>query len=126
MIGRTARRCCPGRIFFFDRGHEVDRPAFDGDETEIRQLHDENLRTADAVVIYYGAGKDAWIQATLRGLQRRKAEQTHPLRAIAILLAPPVNLEKQHFRTHLALVLPQWQGLEAKALDPILKLLDGG
>jgi hypothetical protein len=115
----------PWSDFLFDQGLEVDRPAFDGDETEIRQLHDENLRTADAVVIYYGAGKDAWIQATLRGLQRRKAEQTHPLRAIAILLAPPVTLEKQHFRTHLALALPQWQGLEAKALDQLLRLLDG-
>ena len=38
---------------------EVIQPVFEGDEAEIREYHEENLRTCDGVLIFYGAGQRA-------------------------------------------------------------------
>jgi TIR domain len=128
IYGRDDREAVtPWCDFLFNQGLEVLCPAFDGEEADIRQLHEENLRTADAVAIFYGAGKDTWIQATLRGLQRRKAEENaRQLRAVAILTAPPETPEKRRFKTHFCLVIPQMEGFAPEPIAPFLKLVNGG
>ena len=38
--------------YLFDQGLEVNRPAFDGDDAEAAELHQENLLSCDAVLVY--------------------------------------------------------------------------
>jgi len=41
-------------------GFDVALPAFEGDASQIRKTHQQNLASCDAVFLYYGAGDEAW------------------------------------------------------------------
>lgn len=103
--------------FLFEQSLEVMTPAFEGDEAEIRELHEENLRACDAALIHYGAGNECWLRRKLREVRKSVGQgRTTPLRAVGISVAPPMTPMKERFRTHEALVIPQWEGL---APDPM-------
>ena len=98
----------------FEQHIEVLHPLFDGDETDIREYHDENLRTCDGVVIVFGAGNEAWVRRKMREMQKAAGYgRTLPPPALAILLAEPRTPEKDRFRTHEATV-----GSASAAADP--------
>lgn len=85
----------PVRDFLVQQGCKVTRPLFEGDEKELREDHEANLRDCDAVLIYYGKSSAAWQRRKLReaggsmGLGRQE-----PLRAIGVLIGPPPKDEK--------------------------------
>src|SRR4051794_36365331 len=82
----------------FNCGPEILHPMFDGDETEIRECHEEHLRMCDGVLIYYGAANELWLRRKLRDIQRiAGAGRTEPMRAVGILLAPPMRSDTTHF-----------------------------
>ena len=54
--------------YLFDQGLEVCLPAFDGDDADAAALHQDNLLTCDAVLVYYGAAPKAWVDIKLREL----------------------------------------------------------
>lgn len=100
---------------------EVVLPAFEGDEEEVRKDHEENLRTCDGVLIYYGAANDLWLRCKLRELHKIAGlGRTRPLRAKAILAAPPVTPQKKLLRTHEAMVIHQPDSFNADDLEPFL------
>ncbi len=112
----------PWQHYLFEYGLEILRPLFEGDETEIRECNEENLRTCDAVVIHYGAANELWVRRKLREIQRIGGlGRTEPLKALAILLGPPIRPEKRHFQTHEAAVIPQMDGLSCEAFAPFLR-----
>ncbi len=39
---------------------EVALPAFEGDATAVREAHQQLMATCDAVMLFYGAGDEAW------------------------------------------------------------------
>ena len=41
-------------------GFEVALPAFEGDASEVRKSNQQNLASCDVVVVFYGAGDEAW------------------------------------------------------------------
>ena len=45
---RDAAAVSPWADFLFEQGLEVMHPVFEGDEAEVREYHEENLRTATA------------------------------------------------------------------------------
>jgi hypothetical protein len=54
----------------------------------------------------YGAGTDLWLSRKLRELDKIRGQgRVHPMRARAVLVAPPASTAKAQFRTHSALVL---------------------
>jgi hypothetical protein len=80
------------------RGHglEVRLPVFTGDAAEVREANRQLVLESDAVLLYYGAGDEAWKyhqQAELRKLQGSARER--PLRANLVLLAPPLTDDKE-------------------------------
>ncbi len=103
---------------------EIIQPVFDGDEAELREYHEENLRSCDGALIFYGAANEAWLRRKLRELQkaagygRTKAE---PI--VGICLIAPKTPEKERFRTHDAIVVPQWDGVSADLLTPFVSCL---
>jgi hypothetical protein len=87
--------------FLFDKGFEVIIPAFDGDQTELRLDHQENLKICDAVIIYYGNGSDLWLRSKTRDLLKVVGYgRDKPLIMKGIIIAPPINAQKERFKSH--------------------------
>lgn len=110
----------------YDRGFEVTRTIFEGEESEIRLDHQENLKTASAVILYYGAAKELWLRAKLRELQKVAGYgRTEPMRAKAILVTDPPSPGKERLRTREAMILRSTAGDAATALEPFFDALGG-
>jgi hypothetical protein len=105
----------------FNFGFEVVHPVFEGDEAEVRENHEGNLRDCDAAVILYGKVNELWVRRKLRELQKSAGYgRTKRLRALAISLIPPETAEKQKFRTHEAMVINQSGDLVPECLQPFI------
>lgn len=123
---RDAAVAAPWEDFLFEQNFEIIRPVFEGDEAEIREHHEENLRTCDGALIFYGSGNECWLRRKLRELQKSPGYgRTKPLPATAISLIPPRTSDKERFRTHEATVIPQWEGFSPEPLQPLISSLKG-
>jgi hypothetical protein len=110
--------------YLFEQGFEVMRPVFEGDEAEIREYHDENLRTCDGVLIFYGSANECWLRRKLREVQKSPGYgRTKPAPVVGISLAPPKTADKESFRTHEAMVIPQFDGFSPDALRQFVSSL---
>jgi hypothetical protein len=118
---RDAHGASPWADFLFEQELEVIHPVFDGDEAEVREYHDENLRTCDGALILYGAASECWLRRKLRELQKSAGYgRTKPAPTIAISLIPPRTADKERFRTHEALVISQLDGFSPHPLRPFV------
>lgn len=125
--GRNADAASPWADFLFEQGLEVTRPIFEGDEGEIREYHEESLCRCDAVLILYGSGNECWLRRQLRELQKSAGygrTKSKPLIGIALL--PPRTTAKEQFRTHEAVVIPQFDGFSPASLAPFISRLKRG
>ena len=74
IITRDLLAEIPGKQFKLDwcssfhQGLEVMLPAFDGNDSDAAALHQDNLLTCNAVLVYYGAAPKAWVDIKLREL----------------------------------------------------------
>jgi hypothetical protein len=110
--------------YLFDQNLEVMRPIFEGDEAEIREYHDENLRTCDAVLIFHGSTNECWLRRKLREVQKSPGYgRTKPAPVVGISLAPPKTADKERFRTHEAMVIPQFDGFSPDPLRQFVSSL---
>jgi hypothetical protein len=107
----------------FARGYDVTLPFFGGNETEVREDHEENLRLCDAVLIYHGAGTEFWLRGKLRDLARIAGlGRTAPFRAVGIYAATSTP-QLASFRTHDVLVMTESGPFSASTLTPFEVLL---
>jgi hypothetical protein len=120
---RDSEAVGPWADFLFN-DFEVIHPVFSGDEAELRQYHEDNLRTCDGVMILHGAANEAWLRRKLAELQKSAGYgRTKARPEVAICLIPPRTPEKARFRTHQAAVIPQWEGLSAEPLRQFVSAL---
>jgi hypothetical protein len=100
---------------------EIIQPVFDGEEREIRDYHEENLRSCDAALIFYGAAGEVWVRRQLRQLQTAARHgRTKPSPLVGVCLIAPRSAEKERFRTHEAMIIPQWNGMSPEAFQPFV------
>ena len=119
---RDSERILPWVDPLFEEGFEVQCPVFDGDEAELREYHEENLITCDGVLILYGSGNEIWVRRKLREIQKSPGYgRTKPLPVTAVCLLGPPSPEKDRFRTHEAMVMPQWEGYERGPLEAFIQ-----
>lgn len=124
---RDTTRLAPWADALFEQGVEVICPVFEGDEAEIREFHEDNLNTSDGMLIFYGAGNELWLRRKLRELQKCAGYgRTRPRPLVGICLVAPRTAEKERFRTHEAMVIPQWDGFSPAPLQPFIKRLKAG
>jgi hypothetical protein len=106
----------------FSEGFEVVLPFFDEDETQARLEHEENLRSSDVILLYYGAGDELWLRRKLRELQKSAAlAREGPLLARGIYVGGPASPQKDRFRTHEAMLIHEPAGgFDPSVLAPLL------
>lgn len=114
----------PWGDFLFEQGFEVIHPVFEGDEAEVREYHEENLRSCDGALILYGTASECWLRRKLRELQKSAGYgRTKASPVIGIALIPPKTAEKERFRTHEAIIIPQVAGFSPDSLQPFISRL---
>jgi hypothetical protein len=62
------------RGYLLNLGFPVDLPAFEGDPGELREAEKMSVCDSDAIVIYYGNGKDVWVKLKRRAILTLLAE----------------------------------------------------
>jgi hypothetical protein len=88
----------PLRRSLFDRGLSVDLPLREGDQQAIRLEHEATLQECDSVVIYYGAGSEAWLREKIRDLRKaRGLGRSRPFSPQCIYIAPQPTETKQSY-----------------------------
>jgi predicted Ser/Thr protein kinase len=92
----------------FAQGLEVMLPAFDGNDADAAALHQDNLLTCDAVLVYYGTASKAWVDIKLRELLKATGYgRPAPIAVQAVYIAPPDDRRKERFQSHQAGVIRQ-------------------
>jgi hypothetical protein len=120
---RDENAVAPWADFLFN-DFEVIRPVFEGDEAEIREYHEENLRSCGGALIFFGAGNECWLRRKLREVQKSAGYGRSKVKpVVGICLIAPQTPEKERFRTHEALLIPQWTGLSPDGLQPFVSRL---
>jgi len=108
----------------FDCGFDVVRPLEDGDERQLREDHEENLRSADAVLIYHGTTTELWARTKLRDLRKAFGYgRRRPFAAAAVVLAEPRTPEKERFPDEDAIAIRAFGSFETWVLAPFVEQL---
>lgn len=107
--------------YLYEQGCEVIRPLFEGDEAEVRQDHQENLKDCDVVIIYCGNISEPWLRTKLGDLRKVYGYgRSKPMLAKAIYLGEPLTEQKQRWcRTREAQLIKNSAELEAFAAQII-------
>ncbi len=105
----------PLEDFFYAQGIEVSLPGFEAEESEVQQIHIQNLQDCDAALVFYGAAGMHWVDFKIRDLQKAAGyRDSRPIPVSAVYLAPPFNRRKERFKSVSAEVIRQ----TAEAFDP--------
>ena len=106
------------------KSFEIVHPLFEGDEREVREAHEEALRQCDGVMLFHGAGNEAWLRRKLTEVQKSPGTgRTKPPPHLCVVQAPPRTPAKERFRTHYCPVVPQWGGCDPTPLRPFMDAL---
>jgi serine/threonine protein kinase len=121
----------PLEDFFYQHRIEVSLPGFEAGESEVQEIHLQNLRDCDAALVYYGAGGMHWVDYTIRDLQKAAGYRDGaPIAVKAVYIAPPTNRRKERFRSvSVEVVTESGASFEPSALSKFaaaVKALKGG
>jgi hypothetical protein len=121
---RDAAEALRDELYARYAGLEVSLPPLDGDETDIREIHRDYLKSCDGVLLYYGDVPESWLLTKLNDVKKvRGWGRERPFLAKGIYVAAPATAAKDRYRTREALVLRDAGGTAIQALAPFLKPL---
>lgn len=84
------------RRYVRERGYDVALPAFEGDATAVRDAHRQLMTTCDAVILFYGAGDEAWKRTLDSELKKMPGYRGgKPLLTSVTYLATPMTPDKE-------------------------------
>jgi hypothetical protein len=105
------------------RGLDPQRPLFEGDASTVRKENDRLMNQSKAVIIFYGAGDEAWCRAVTKELDRVKRRTP-----IWTYVAPNDSAHKRELIDEFAdgPVLSGLNGLPEADLSRFLQAIGGG
>lgn len=107
--------------YLYEKGFEVLLPVFDGNESDIREIHKENLRICDAVLIYYNQASEPWINFKMNDLRKAPGYgRSGPFLASAVYIAGEQDRFKERFRTREAAIIKQFAQFSPRDLDEFI------
>jgi len=93
---RKTKTTVPLRKFLRDQGFKVEIPAFEGDATAVREAHQQAMTNCEAVILFYGAGDEAWKRTLDTELKKMPGYRSgKPLLASYTFLADPKSTDKE-------------------------------
>jgi len=93
---RDRKSTVPLRKFFREQGFEVDTPVFEGDAAVVRAANHQCMVDCDAVIVFYGAGDEAWKRTVDNELKKMPGyREGKPLLANYTYLAEPKTGDKE-------------------------------
>jgi len=98
-----------------------DLSATHGDDIEkaMREDHQGNLTSCDAVLIYHGEGDQLWLRRKLSDVRNARGfGRQRPFRTRAVLLAAPPRPDEENYDDSEVLVLPAFAELTPGVLEP--------
>ena len=105
----------------FDKGFEILHPTFEGDEADVRQCHEENLRVCNGALIFFGSTNEGWVRRKLREVQKSVGYgRIGPLPEVTISCIGAKTPEKERFRTHEVPVIVQADDFSSDILLPFI------
>jgi len=113
------------RDLLYAAGCEPTLPLFEGDETEMREDQENNLRTCAAVLFYWGAGNEAWRRRKQSEVQKSAGLRPGGAPLTALYVAPPMSRDKENLRTHVLTLRPAVEEPTAALLAPFLVPIQG-
>ena len=84
----------PLRRWLKDHGYGVALPAFEGGAAQVRAANDQLVATCDAVLLFYGAGDEAWKRTTDNDLVKRRGLRGADAPALFTWLDTPSSADK--------------------------------
>jgi len=111
----------PARVIddhLYNLGFEVLKPLFEGSETELREMHHDNLRICDAALIYYDYGSEFWLNAKINDLRKALGfGRTSPIYMKAVYVSGEKNPSKEGFRSRELEVIKQFESFSENSLS---------
>jgi hypothetical protein len=111
------------------RGYEVLLPVLDTADTrdaEAVDVHCSNMLDCDAVLIYYGAGRQAWFEYYYRELKKTPAlGRSKPLPPMLVYAAGPETAHKKLLRAPDCMMLRNFGDFDPDELGQFLRAADG-
>ncbi len=124
-VDKDRKTSVPMRKLFKEQGIDVELPAFEGDAGAIREANQNLLAGCDAVLVYYGAGDEAWKRSTdaelkkLRGLLGDSARQL----AYTYLAEPRTGDKDDLLDMQAPKLIDGLAGFDAATLAPLMDAL---
>lgn len=85
----------PLRKFLISKQLEVNIPLFEGDSSSIRKDLEENLKSCDAILLFYGQGDEYWKRSKMSEIKKINSYQREkPLLTTYTYLADPDSIDK--------------------------------
>lgn len=110
--------------YLYDQGFEILPTLFEGTETQLREMHKENLRTCNAALIYYNHGTELWVNAKLNDLRKAAGfGRSEPMVAKAVYVSGERNPSKERFRSRELDVIRQFESFSEGDLSAFVAQL---
>lgn len=107
--------------YLFNSGYEVITPIFEGEESQIREDHIENLKSCSGAIIFYGKANELWLRSKMRDfLKINGYGRSKPLDLKMVYISTPDTPGKQRFRTLEAEVINGIAGVPSDKLKTAL------
>ncbi|MGH7494455.1 MAG: TIR domain-containing protein [bacterium] len=115
----------PVATYLFSQGFEVEWPAFEGDETMLRETHQNKMVQCDAVLIFCGEALDTWLGSKTADLEKVYGWQASkpPFKAQAIYFAPPQKEFKELYLSHQIIVTKNFAAFRPEDLRDFVAAL---
>ena len=117
----------PLRKFLKAQGLDVQLPLFEGEAAVVRHSHEELLTRCDAVLVFYGAGAEAWKRTTDIDLQKIKTHlrEGSPFAQFTYLAAPLTDHKQDCVDMGEERLIIGLEGFTEAAMQPLLAALKG-
>ena len=124
---RDRKASVPLRRWLRDQGVTVALPAFEGGAAAVREANEQAVASCDALLLFYGAGDEAWKRTTDSELQKRRGQRSGPALPLFTWLAEPATPDKDDLADLAdAGLIDARQGFDASLLKPLLSAVLAG
>lgn len=126
ICDRTDERAVePLEDFLFDQGFDVRVPQFDGNEADFEMVHWENLKSCDAVLIYWGEAGGQWVEMKQMDLLKAPGYgREKPYLAQAVFIGTPSHRRKERYRSRNSMIIRSEGVFEPECMKEFVKIKD--